>query len=558
MDRVFDPISLEILWGRLIAAAGDAEAIVIRTAFSPILRESFDFCSMILDADGDAVVQSPRSAMSFVGTLPITLKHFLNKFPQAGLKPGDVLITNDPWIGTGHLYDISMLIPVFQRGKLVAFSGSVGHWADIGGSIWSADTYEVYEEGLFIPPIKVYEAGEPVEPIFDLIRANVRVPEQVIGDFYAQLAACEIGAKRLLELLEEEELSDFSPLSKAILQRSEERMRQAIDGIPDGEYSCVIETDGAGGEPLTIQVKITVEGSSMVVDYTGTSPQIDRGLNEPPNHSLAMTVYPIKCAIDPTTPNNSGSYRPIEVIRPVGSLVNPKYPAPVGSRQLTGHYLSAAVFGALAQAIPERVLADNGSPANRSAFSGTNDDGEEFSHPLIMTGGMGARPDSDGPSGIPFPSSCGMPSIELLENDLPVLFHEKQLMTDSGGTGRFRGGCGQQIVIEFLAERPSTVSLMMDRIDHPPQGFFGGGIGSPALAMLNGKHKMEPKGRTRVSKGDVLTLRTPGGGGYGKPSERARELVVRDVRDGIISLETARDTYGLDASLIVPNTAPAD
>ena len=357
----FDPITLEVLWRRLIGIVDEAAATLVRTSFSTLVRESNDFSCVITDDQGHSLVQSSASIASFIGTLPITVRHFLRAFPPEALEPGDILITNDIWYGTGHLPDVNIVKPVFYRDKFIGFSASTAHLPDIGGKIRSPDPREVYEEGLQIPMMKMYRRGEPDRTLIDLIRYNVRVPDLVMGDINAQLTANRLAEKRLGDLLDEYGLDDLRALTKEIQGRSEKAMRDALLRLPDGEYASEIETDGLA-EPIRVRTRIEKTGDSLVIDYAGSSPQVDRAVNVAYNYTYAYSVYPIKCVLCPEVPNNEGCFRPIDVRTEPGSILEPLHPAAGGGRMLVGHYLPAAVFEALAPVIPEEVPAASGSP----------------------------------------------------------------------------------------------------------------------------------------------------------------------------------------------------
>ena len=545
MAKEFDPITLEIMWSRLISIVDEAAATLVRTSFSTIVKESNDYACMLLASNGDSLVNNTASIPSFIATLPNTMKHFLKEYPPDQWKPGDVVMTNDPWMASGHLPDITMARPIFYRGKLVAFAGTIAHSPDIGGSIWSADARELFEEGILIPPLKLYEGGRPNSTLMKMIRANVRVPEMVMGDLNAQITAQTMSQNRLIEFMEETGLTELTDLSEVIQSKAEAIMRKAILEVPDGVYEKAVELDGFDA-PIRIQCKITVKGSDLEVDYEGTSPQIGRSLNCVLAYTHSYTTYPIKCALDPLTPKNEGSYRPITVKAPEGSILNPRFPAPVNARQIIGHFLTAAVFGALAQTIPDKVIADSGSqPTLRILFTGLGLDGEKFSSVLFANGGMGSRPDRDGLSCIPFPtnSSCG--SIEIQESIMPLLFWKKEMIQDSGGPGKYRGGLGQQILLEMIGPEPIRISLLTDRHHHPAQGFMGGLPGSPTRIILNQGQFIHPKSQTLLNPGDRLTVNYPGGGGFGPANERERWAIEEDLKEELISSEAAREIYGL-------------
>ena len=353
----FDPVTLEILWSRLISIADESAAALVRTSFSTIVRECNDYATVLMDANGDALAENTAGIPSFVGILPLTLKHFLAKYPKDKLRPGDCLITNDPWMATGHLPDITMAAPIFHGDRLVGFSGSVAHSPDIGGSLWSSDCRELFEEGLRIPPVKFLVEGEPNTDVFEFILGNVRIPDQVLGDLNAQVTANRVCGRRLVEFLEDAEMVDLAALSEALQSRAEAAMRKAIEAVPDGTYRASVDADGFDEDETHIECTITVDGSRLHVDYAGTSRQIERGLNSVMNYTQAYTVYPIKCALDPLTPRNEGSYRSITVDAPEGSILNPRYPAPCNARQLTGHLLAGAIYGALAEVVPDKIIA---------------------------------------------------------------------------------------------------------------------------------------------------------------------------------------------------------
>lgn len=545
MRKKFDPISLEIMWNRLISVVDEAAATLVRTSFSTIVKESNDYSCVLLDAKGNSVANNTASIPSFIATLSRTMSHFLKKFPQDQWEPGDVVMTNDPWLASGHLPDITMAMPIFHKGKLVAFAGTIAHSPDIGGSIWSADTRELFEEGIRIPVMKLYCAGEPNEMLMEIIRANVRVPEMVFGDLNAQITAQTMCRNRLVEFLDETGLDDLVDLAREIQSRAERVMRKAIFEVPDGVYEKTVEMDGFD-EPIIIQCRITVKGDELEIDFDGSSPQIGRALNCVMNYTYSYATYPIKCALDPFTPKNEGSYRPISIKAPEGSILNPRVPAPVNARQLIGHMLSAAVFGALVKAVPEKIMAESGSqPTLRALFTGVGLDDEKFSSILFANGGMGARYDKDGIACTPFPTNSTCGSIEVFESTVPLLFWKKEMVKDSGGAGRFRGGIGQEIILEVISRDPIRVSLLTDRHRHPAQGYMGGLAGMSNRIVLNDGQFIHPKSQTTLKPGDRLTMNYAGGGGFGPPEERDLEKVEEDLAEELISHEASQDIYQL-------------
>lgn len=545
-STTYDAITLEILWSRLIAIADESAVTLLRTSFSTIVRESNDYACILMDANGDSIAENTGSIASFVRILGKTTKHLMERVGINDLEPGDVLMTNDPWLGTGHTPDITIAMPIFRDGKIIAWTANCAHSPDMGGSLWSADAREVFEEGLCIAPVKFLRAGEANQTLVDIVRANVRTPDLTIGDMYAQVAAAEVCAKRLLELMEEQQIDDLSPIASEIQDRAERVMRRAIAEMPDGEYTYAIETDGHGDQPVHLQVRIDVDGDEMHIDYTGCSPQIDRGSNSVMNYTAAYTEYPVKCALTPQSPKNEGSSRPLHVSAPEGTVVNAIFPAPCSARQLTGHFLAGLVFGALAPAIPDKVIADSGGgPCLRTVYSGIAPDGARFSSVLFASGGMGATSVKDGLSCVGFPANTGAGSYEALESVSPLLFWKAELLADSGGAGTYRGGLAQEVVVEVLTEEAIVLSTMSDRWMHPAFGLFGGLPGSTSSVALESGAPVNPKGRMMVAPREKLTIQFSGGGGYGPPAKRDRDAVRRDLADGLISPDAATKIYEL-------------
>lgn len=541
-----DPIALEILWTRLIAIADEAATTLVRTSFSPIVRESNDFSCVLFDRAGNAIAENTIGIPSFNLTMSRTLAHLLRWRPVERWRPGDVACTNDPWLTSGHLPDLTVLAPVFRDGRLLAWTGSIAHQADIGGTIWSADTREVFEEGIRVPPMLLCREGELNEDLLELLRANLRLPGQVVGDVMAQVAAGETAARRLLELVDEEGLEDLDELSHEVCSRAERAMRRAVAAVPDGVYRGSLDLDGTGEEAVHLEATVTVRGEELDVDYAGTSPQVGRSLNVVLNYTEAYSCYPLKCALDPATPRNEGSYRCLTVKAPEGTILNPRRPAAVNARQLVGHCLSAVLYAALAPVLGDRVIAESGSaPTLRVVLSGPRDEQRRFTSIFFLNGGMGARPRLDGLSTTCFPSNVICGAMESIEATAPVRVWRKELAVDSGGPGRQRGGLGQELELELLAPAECTLSLFVEHAEHPPQGVLGGRPGAPSAVVWNGSSEGFPlKGRSRIRPGDRLWVRYPGGGGYGDPSARDREAVRADLEAGVVTEARARDEYG--------------
>src|ERR1700722_550065 len=544
---LFDPITIEVYWSRLVSIADEAATGLLRTAFSTIVRESNDYGTVLMDRNGDSISENTGGIASFSCILPRTTKAFLAKFPIESWRPGDAVVTNDPWLATGHLPDFTVVTPIFHRGEIVGFAGCIAHSPDVGGALWSADCRELFEEGIRILPSRLIRAGEWNSDLVDLLSANVRVPRQVLGDLEAQVVSNHVSVRRVVEFLEDTGLSNLQELSANLQARTDRAMRRAIASVPDGTYKATIEADGFDERTTKIVCTVTVTGDTMHIDYAGTSPQIDRGINCVMNYTHAYSVYPIKCILDPFTPRNEGSYQAITVSAPERSLLNPLYPAPCSARQLTGHLLAGAIYRALEPVLHDKIIADcGGAPTMRALFSGVNRDEQRFSQVLFASGGMGAAPHKDGLPTTAFPTNVGAGSIEAYESVAPLLVWKKRLRSDSGGPGTFRGGLGQEIEIEVRAEQSVRLSLLSDRHQHPPYGLRGGMHGAPSVITLDDGSKPHPKSRTSVDPGRRVTLLYAGGGGYGDPKLRSREAVKSDLRNGYISPAAAKRDYGLE------------
>lgn len=542
----FDPVTLEILWSRLISIADESAAALLRTSFSTIVRESNDFATVLMDANGDSLAENTAGIPSFVGMLPDALKNFVKRIPIEEWRPGDCIITNDPWIGSGHLPDVTMAAPIFHKGSLVGFSGSIAHLPDIGGAGWSSDSSELFEEGIRLMPMKFLKEGTPNQDVFDFITANVRVPSQVIGDIYAQVTAQQVCTERLQEFLEDAELNDLTGLSDALLARADTAMRKAIEEVPDGTYHSVLDADGYDDDETHIECAITVNGATLHIDYDGTSQQIGRGLNSVMKYTYAYSTYPVKCALDPDTPRNEGSYRSVTVSAPKGCILNPTFPAPVNARQLTGHLLAAAIYECLAQAVPDRVIAEcGGAPTMRSVYSGVDREGNRFSQIFFASGGMGASPVADGHSCTAFPTNSGSGSIEAFESLAPLVIWKKEFRPDSGGAGQFMGGLGQEVEVEVTAQDTIRLSMMSDRQKYAAKGLLAGLDGAKVEIAKSNGIQPHPKARSTLDPGERLILRFGGGGGYGPVEKRDAEAVRKDLKYGYITPDYAKRHYGV-------------
>jgi N-methylhydantoinase B len=526
----YDAIELSILWSRLISIVDEAGTTLQRTSFSTVTRESADFAVVLMDTQGHSLAQSSVSVPSFLGVLPILTKALLKDyFPIDTWREGDVVITNDPWLCAGHKPDIGIVSPIFFQKKLVGFIGCIAHSPDIGGVLWGAGARDFYEEGLYLPPIKLYTEGVANDMIFKIIEGNVRAATQTIGDIKAQIAANDQGIRSLKMMMAENNLSEIDTLGAQIIDASERAMRDAILAAPNGTYHFEYEADGdALLHPVTFKIALTIDNDTILVDWAGTSAAHPLAINAVLNYVFAYTAYPIKCVFSPEVPNNEGSFRPIKVTAPEGCLLNAKKPSPLGARHITGNLLHAPVMGALAQAVPDRVQADCGGAVWIVVLSGKNDDGQEFVEYVFLAGGLGARASQDGVHALHFPTNVANVPIEVFENDCPVLVTRKGLHDASGGLGQFRGGLGQVFSFKNIGKHPLSISIITEKTKTQAYGLFGGEQGKSGTAEMNPKRTIPAKGIDKLMPNEEIILKLPGGGGYGLVSERLDSAIIED------------------------------
>jgi len=550
MARKFDPITLEILWRRLISVVDEADSTVARTAFSSLLRDAHDYTCMFTDRKGRELAQGSFATPGQSGAMALGIKNLVNKLPAGSYKPGDVFITNDPWALAGHLNDVCVMSPIFYKGKIVAFTACVFHHSDIGGRV-SSDNHEVFEEGLFIPLVKLYEAGTPNEPVLDMIRWNVRTPDEVIGDIRSQIAANHVCTEKICQMLQDNDLENLDDLADEIIGRTEKSMRESIAKIPDGIYRAEgIVEQMEGRADIVIKAAVEVKGSDIIVDLDGSSPQVDWGGNVVYNFTYAYVHMAVKSMFEPYIPNNDGCARPITLKIPEGTVVNCRFPAAVAARMQIGHFMTEIIYRALAKAVPDKVIAaSGGTPATMNVFYGRRKDGKPWHSVIIRGGGMGASASTDGHYVSIFPANGANTPVEIFESDTPLIVEKRELLTDSGGAGRMKGGLGRRVVFripddEYAPLPPVNLGIQSGRYRYPPEGLFGGKSGAMARFLVNGEPG-NPFGLTRMKPGDVIVIDVAGGGGFGDPLKRDPELVHEDVIQGHVSLEKAREEYGV-------------
>lgn len=540
---ILDPITLEVLWNRLIAVVNEQQVALQRTAFSTVVRETQDLACGVFDTHARMIAQSLTGTPGHINAMATGVHHFLKVFPPETLRPGDVLLTNDPWMTAGQINDMTVLTPVFKNDRVVAYFANTCHAPDIGGRILSAEAREVYEEGLRIPIVKLFVAGEPNQLLIDIIRANVRTPDETIGDLYAQTSCNAVGARDLLQFMDEFNLDTIDPLADQIISRSERAMRDAIRAMPNGTYTNEAWSDGFE-EPIRIKVTVTIADEDIYIDFTGSSPQSRRGINVVLNYTHAYASFAMKAAISPDVPHNEGAFRPVHVTAPEGSILNCREPAAVASRHLLGHFLPGVIFGALAPAMPGKLIAGGSDPIWMSVWHGELPGSHNrFTFSLFQCGGTGARAIKDGMSATGFPSGVAGVPAEVFEALTPLIQHRRELRIDSGGAGQFRGGLGQWSEVSYRGDGELTLSPMVDRTRFAAQGLEGGQPGAPGEVILSNGTRPQPKTLIALEPGMRIYVNPPGGGGYGNPLSRTPEAVLADVIAGYVSIEAAAREY---------------
>jgi N-methylhydantoinase B len=545
-------IHRQIMWNRLIAVVEEQAQIMIRTAFSTTVREAGDLSAGIFDLHGRMMAQAVTGTPGHVNSMAESVGHFLKKFPAATMRPGDHYITNDPWLGTGHLHDLTVVTPAFHNGKIVGLFANTAHVIDIGGLGMGPEGRSVFEEGMYIPIVKCFDQGKPNETFFDFMRAGSRLPVELEGDIYSLCACNDAGAKRLVEMMDEFEMTSLDPLATFIFDSSHRATLAEIARIPRGTYAGEIYSDGYE-EPVRLAASMAILDDGIEVDFTGTSGLSSRGINVPPAYCRAYSCFGLKCVVAPDIPNNWASLAPFRMKIPEGCILNAPHPYPVSVRHVIGHLLPDLMMGCLHQAVPQRVTAEGASalwnPPLRGggAISGQARGNKpvvaDFEIITFNSGGTGARPTQDGLNATAFPSGVRTMPVEATENVAPVILWRKELKPDSGGAGRTRGGVGQIMEIATKGDLEFAVNASFDRIANAPKGREGGLNGAPGrVAQKTGK-LLRTKGFQVIPDGDRLILELPGGAGMGDPHTRDPILVARDVRDGLVSPANACALY---------------
>jgi N-methylhydantoinase B len=545
-------IRTQVMWNRLIAVVEEQAQSLLRTAFGTITREAGDLSAGVYDPQGRMIAQAMTGTPGHVNTMATAVSHFFKHFPQDAMKPGDVYVTNDPWLGTGHLFDYVVMTPVFLGRTLVAFFASTCHVIDVGGVGMSAKANSSFEEGTLIPHMKLRKEGRLNDELLSIVLANSRNPVEVKGDILSLISANDTGARRLIDMMREFKLTSIEPLARHILMQSENGAREAIRALPEGQWSYDMPLDGYEG-PITIKSKLTIKSGKITIDFSGSSPASIYGINSPRTYTHAYSVFGLKAVIAPHVPNNIGSLSCFDLVTEPGTCVDPLRPSPVTARHVIGQMLADAVFGCLAQALPGKVQAESAgsiwilglNSAHGRVPPHETAQAKSFGVINIGLGGIGGRPGKDGLATTAFPSGVGTIPVEVTETQCPLWFKRKEFLADSGGAGEWRGGLSQVIEIANREKAPFTISAAtFDRIHNAAQGRDGGKPGRKGLARLGSGKPIPDKGIHLIPTGDSLVVELPGGGGFGDPKNRSRTMIEADLQAGLISHEAARADYG--------------
>ena len=547
-------VAYQVMWNRLISVVEEQAQALVRTAFSTSVREAGDLSAGVYDAQGRMLAQAVTGTPGHVNAMADAVGHFIRRIGRQNIFEGDVYITNDPWEGTGHLHDVTVVTPSFHNGAFVGFFACTAHVVDIGGRGFGADANSVYEEGLYIPIMKFAERGAVDKTLTRIIRGNVREPDQLIGDIYALATCNDIGQRRLSDMMSEFDLSDLTEIASYIFDNSRRATLEKIAALPRIVATGDMRIDGYA-KPIDLKVRLQAFEDHMECDFSGTSGLDPKGINVPMVYTKAYACYALKCAIAPEIPNNAASLEPFWVTAPENTIVNALHPAPVALRHIIGHMIPDTVFDALDKILPDTVPAEGAgclcnfqvslrprtdAPAPKSA--------RRAEVLTFNSGGAGARPAHDGLNATAFPSGVMTMPVEATEHTGPVIIWRKELRPDSGGAGQRRGGLGQLMEVGAVEGHEFDLSAMFDRLDHPARGRKGGGNGAATEVMRDDGTRMRGKGKQFVPNGGRVMLAFPGGAGYGPTADRDPELVIRDLARGYISAEAAEKLYGLDAA----------
>ena len=527
-------IQNQVMWNRLLSVVEEQGQTLVRTAFSPIVRECGDISAGVFDLEGRMMAQAVTGTPGHVNSMAESVKHFIDHFPLNTMNEGDIFITNDPWMGTGHLNDFVLTTPCFKDNKIVGLFSCTSHLTDIGGLGVGPDATDIHMEGFYIPMLKLADRGVMNKTLLKLVSQNTRQPVETEGDVYSLAACNDIGCNRLVEMMKEFEIDDLKSLSDFIYDKSLSAVENEIKKIPNGVYENSMMIDGFEKD-IKLEAKLKVSDKSISVDYTGTSEKSKFGINVPLSYTKAYTCFGLSCLVSAEIPNNAGSLKPFEIDAPLGSILNAPYPAAVCARHIIGQMLPDVVFGCLEKAIPEKVPAEGASCLWNITFRGKTDRGANnnslFAVTAVVNGGTGARPNKDGLSATAYPSGVRGTPVEINEAVAPLLFLKKEYNPGSGGKGKYNGGLGQVIEIKSAIDEDMDLLASFDRIKFPARGRLNGGNGKPGQVSIKGKGKLNGKGTQIIKAGDILQIQTPGGAGYGNYSEREQILLDKDLEN---------------------------
>lgn len=553
MSNKINNIQMQVMWNRLISVVEEQALTLIRTAFSTSVREAGDLSAGVFDADGLMLAQAVTGTPGHVNTMAESVGHFIRDLGDDNIYEGDVYLTNDPWKGTGHLHDFTVVSPAHRNGRLIGYFACTAHVVDVGGRGFGPDGREVYEEGLLVPIMKFAERGEVNQDLINVVLNNVREADQVVGDLYALAACNDTGIRRLAGMMDEFALDNLQALGAYILDNSRRATLEKIAALPRGAHNNQMQVDGYEA-PVTMAVTVTIEENRVIADFNGTSGPSSYGINVPLTYTKAYACYGLKCAIAPEIPNNAASLAPFEITAPPGCILNALHPAPVSVRHVLGHFVPDTVLGALHKFLPDALPVEGSGPtwniqiSARATDAITNPNLRRSAEILMFnSGGTGARPNNDGLNATAFPSGIHTMPVEATEQVGPIIVWRKELRPDSGGPGKHRGGLGQIIEIAPANGYTMTFNSMFDRIDNPARGRRDGCEGEGGTLMLSDGTRLKGKGmRTEVPADRRVVFSLPGGGGYGDPKERSQEAMMRDLQNGYISTEAAKTVYGYD------------
>lgn len=553
-------IRMQVMWNRLISVVEEQALALIRTAFSTSVREAGDLSAGVFDQQGRMLAQAVTGTPGHVNSMAEAVPHFIREIGRENMFEGDAYITNDPWLGTGHLHDFTVVSPSFHEGVLIGYFACTAHVVDVGGRGFGPDGREVYEEGICVPIMKMVERGVVNRDLMNILRNNVRQADMVIGDLYALSACNDTGHKRLMGMFAEFDLQDLEGIGAFILERSLAATLEKIAALPQGRYANTMTLDGYD-QPVTLAVELEIRADGLIADFTGTSPVSPYGINVPLTYTKAYSCYGLKCAIAPEVPNNTASLAPFAVRAPEGCILNALRPSPVAVRHVLGHFVPDLVLGALYHFLPDRIPAEGSGALWNLHVSARASDPTAGLPPaevlMFNSGGTGARATQDGLSATAFPSGVHAMSVEATEQTGPLVVWRKELREDSAGAGRYRGGLGQVMELGVAQGYTLSFNAMFDRIGNPARGRAGGMPGAPGAVALSDGTRLRGKGTQTVPAGQRLILSLPGGGGTGDPAQRDRAALKRDAHHGYVSAAALSADYGTSIEALAANAANA-